>query len=131
MSNKLLVLALVCFMVGTGCTTPGAHRVLQQKPQAPNSGPKLLAVYMPWFGDHVHIDVGYDSYNPEVLRRQIQQARHLGITGFVVDWYGQSQPFSDHNFQFGYHANDNLAVTFKEIQQPIFPVGQLGIVFPQ
>ena len=99
MSNKLLVLALVCFMVGTGCTTPGARHVLQQKPQAPNAWPKLLAVYMPWFGDHVHIDVGYDSYNPEVLRKQIQQARHLGITGFVVDWYGQSQPFLDHNFQ--------------------------------
>lgn len=98
MSNRLLGLALVCFMVGTGCTTPGMHRGLPQNPQAPNAWPKLLAVYMPWFGNHVHIDVGYDSYDPEVLHRQIQQARHMGISGFVVDWYGQSQPFSDHNF---------------------------------
>ncbi len=98
MSKKLLVVAIVCFMVSTGCTTPGTHRPLQQNPQAPNSWPKLLAVYMPWFGDRVHIDVGYDSYDPGVLRKQIQQARHMGISAFVVDWYGPGQAFSDHNF---------------------------------
>jgi len=97
-SKKLLVAAIVCFMAGTGCTTPGLRRTITENPQAPNSSPKLLAVYMPWFGNHVHMDVGYDSYDPAVLRKQIQQARHMGISAFVVDWYGQSQPFSDHNF---------------------------------
>lgn len=85
-------------MVGSGCTTPGIHRVAQQNLQAPNSWPKILAVYMPWFGDHVHIDVGYSSDDRGVLRRQIQQARHSGISAFVVDWYGTTLPFSDHNF---------------------------------
>lgn len=66
--------------------------------QAPNPWPKLLAVYMPWFGDHVHMDVGYVSYDPSVLQRQIQQAQRMGISSFIVDWYGQSSPFSDHNF---------------------------------
>ena len=33
-------LAIVCFMVGTGCTTPGTHRVLHQNLQAPNAWPK-------------------------------------------------------------------------------------------
>ena len=98
MSKKLLVAAIVCFMAGTGCTTPGLRRTITENPQAPNSSPKLLAVYMPWFGNHVHMDVGYDSYDPAVLRKQIQQARHMGISAFVVDWYGESQPFSDHNF---------------------------------
>ena len=98
MSNKLLVVAIVCFMVGAGCTTPGIHRVAQQNPQPPHAWPKLLAVYMPWFGDRQHMDVGYVSYDPAVLRKQIQQARHMGISGFVVDWYGASAPFSDHNF---------------------------------
>lgn len=106
MSNKLLVLAVVCFMVGTGCTTPGIHRTLQQNTQAPDSGPKLLAVYMPWFGNHVHMDVGYASYDPNVLRRQIQQAKHMGISAFVVDWYGQDAPFSDHNFALLQEAAD-------------------------
>lgn len=98
MSNKLLIPAIVCFMVGAGCTTPGMHRTLGQSPQAPNGWPKLLAVYMPWFGDRQHMDVGYVSYDSTVLRKQIEQARHMGIAGFVVDWYGESAPFSDHNF---------------------------------
>jgi len=53
---------------------------------------------MPWFGDHVHMDVGYSSEDTAVLRRQIHQARHMGIAAFVVDWYGESKPFNDHNF---------------------------------
>jgi hypothetical protein len=61
---------------------------------------------MPWFGDHVHIDVGYSSNDPAVLRRQIQQARHTGISAFVVDWYGDARPFSDHNFGLLQEAAD-------------------------
>jgi len=60
--------------------------------------PKLLAVYMPWFGDHTHMDVGYSSNDPSVLRKQIHQAQSMGISAFVVDWYGESEPYSDHNF---------------------------------
>jgi hypothetical protein len=93
-------------MVGTGCTTPGIRRPLQQNLQAPGSGPKLLAVYMPWFGDRDHINVGYASYDPAVLRKQIQQARHMGISAFVADWYGPSRPFSDHNFALMQEAAD-------------------------
>jgi hypothetical protein len=89
---------MACFMAGVGCTSPGMHHALRQNPQAPNAAPKLLAVYMPWFGDHVHMDVGYSSEDPAVLRKQIQQARHMGISAFVVDWYGQSRAFNDHNF---------------------------------
>ena len=74
MSKKLLVVAIVCFMVGTGCTSPGARLVPHQNLQAPNAWPKLLAVYMPWFGNRVHMDVGYVSYDPNVLRHQIEQA---------------------------------------------------------
>lgn len=106
MSTKLLVLAMVCFMAGSGCTTPGMHRALLQSPQAPNSWPKILAVYMPWFGDHVHIDVGYSSNDPAVLRHQIEQARHSGVSAFVVDWYGPTIPFSDHNFALMQEAAD-------------------------
>jgi len=98
LSKALLSLCLVLFLIVGGCTTPGAHRSLLQKGQAPAPAPKLLAVYMPWFGDHTHIDVGYSSEDPAVLRKQIQQARHMGISAFVVDWYGDSRPYSDHNF---------------------------------
>jgi hypothetical protein len=98
LSKTLLSLALVCFVFAGGCTTPGAHRSLLQNEQAPAPLPRLLAVYMPWFGDHTHIDVGYSSQDPAVLRKQIEQAKHMGISAFVVDWYGQARPYSDHNF---------------------------------
>jgi hypothetical protein len=84
-------------VVAAGCTTPGIHHALPNT-QAPGLSPKLLAVYMPWFGDHTHMDVGYSSQDPDVLRKQIQQARSMGITGFVVDWYGEANLYSDHNF---------------------------------
>jgi hypothetical protein len=73
------------------------HSVAQSG-QAPAMSPKLLAVYMPWFGDHTHIDVGYSSQDPGVLKKQIDEAKHRGISAFVVDWYGQSNKYSDHNF---------------------------------
>jgi hypothetical protein len=83
------------------------HKVPQQNLQAPGTGPKLLAVYMPWFGDHVHLDVGYASYDPGVLRRQIMQARHMGVSAFVVDWYGKTNPFSNRNFAILQEAADD------------------------
>jgi hypothetical protein len=97
-SKALLSLSLVCFVMAGGCTTPGAHHALLQNGQAPSLSPKLLAVYMPWFGDHTHMDVGYSSQDPAVLRKQIQQAKHMGISAFIVDWYGESRAYSDHNF---------------------------------
>lgn len=98
MSKALLSLSIICFVMAGGCTTPGPHHALLQSGQVPALSPKLLAVYMPWFGDHTHMDVGYSSQDPAVLRKQIEQAKHMGISAFVVDWYGESRPYSDHNF---------------------------------
>jgi len=50
--------------------------------------PKILAAYMPWFGDPRHLDVGYSSHDPDVIRRQIDEAVSMGISGFAVDWNG-------------------------------------------
>ncbi len=98
MSRVLLSIALTLFVVAGGCTTPGAHPAALHSGQAPSLSPKLLAVYMPWFGDHSHMDVGYSSQDPAVLRKQIQEAHRIGVAAFVVDWYGESKPYSDHNF---------------------------------
>lgn len=107
-------------MLATGCTTPGAHHILQQNAQAPGLSPKLLAVYMPWFGDHTHMDVGYSSQDPGVLRKQIQQARHMGISAFLVDWYGENNPYSDHNFallqQIASESHFQVALLYNEAQ---------------
>ncbi len=61
-------------------------------------GPELLAIYQPWFGSKEHIDVGYSSHDRVVLQRQIEQARNLGIAGFVVNWYGPHKEFMDQSY---------------------------------
>jgi hypothetical protein len=97
--RTLLAFSIACFVIVSGCANnSGAHRSLLQNGSAPALAPKLLAVYMPWFGDHSHMDVGYSSQDPAVLRRQIEHARRMGISAFVIDWYGESRPYSDHNF---------------------------------
>jgi len=96
--RSLLGFTICLFVMASGCSTLGTHHLLQQNAMAPGVSPKLLAVYMPWFGDHTHMDVGYSSQDPAELRKQIQQARQMGISAFVVDWYGESNPYSDHNF---------------------------------
>src|SRR4029077_3736410 len=60
--------------------------------------PRLSAVYEPLFGHPRHISVGYSSQDPAVIRKQIDQAKALGISGFVVDWYGDREPFIDHAY---------------------------------
>ncbi len=65
---------------------------------APQGGPELLAVYQPWFGDDGHIKVGYSSHDRVVMERQIEQARNLGIAGFVVNWYGPRKEFMDQSY---------------------------------
>ena len=42
--------------------------------------------------------VGYSSHDPDVMRKQIRQAKAMGISGFVVDWYGYREPFIDHSY---------------------------------
>jgi hypothetical protein len=89
----------MCLLVATG--SPNACNHASSRPVAlkdiPNSpgNPKVLADYQPWFGDPDHIDVGYNSQDPNVLRKQIESARSVGIYAFAVDWYGPRRPFLD------------------------------------
>jgi len=85
---------LISSMPGA-CTHP-PPRDLTLKELADGAGnPKILADYQPWFGDPDHIDVGYNSQDPNVLREQIESARSMGIYAFAVDWYGARRPFLD------------------------------------
>ncbi|HWR16750.1 MAG TPA: hypothetical protein VN577_18130 [Terriglobales bacterium] len=66
--------------------------------QVAEGSPKVLAAYQPWFGNSKHIDVGYSTQDPAVLVRQINEAKELGISGFVVNWYGPRKPFEDKSY---------------------------------
>lgn len=91
------LLAYVLFLSGipSGCHRSNSQNLtLKDLSQEPGN-PKVLADYQPWFGDPDHIDVGYSSQDPNVLRKQIEEARSMGIDAFVVDWYGSRRPFLD------------------------------------
>jgi len=96
-SCKHLLLAFVLLVSGIpgACTHAKTRAVpLKDVPSLPGN-PEVLADYQPWFGDPDHIDVGYNSQDPAVLRKQIADARNMGIYAFVVDWYGPRRPFLD------------------------------------
>jgi hypothetical protein len=91
--------ALLCMAASLSC----AHRVdlrssLRSAALAPQAAPTLLAVYQPWFGNADHIDVGYSSQDRVVLEHQIEQARNLGISGFLVNWYGPGKDYMDRSY---------------------------------
>jgi hypothetical protein len=79
-----------------GCA--GSSPAVQLKYPAAGKSPEVLAVYEAWFGPAKHISVGYSSNNPETIRNQMRQAKELGISGFVVDWYGDHEPFIDQSY---------------------------------
>lgn len=68
---------------------------LAQNIGLPERWPVLLAGYQAWFGVPGHIDVGYSSVDRVVLEKQVLKAKEMGISGFVVNWYGPSKDFED------------------------------------
>ncbi len=79
-----------------GCS--GSSQPVQLKYKATGKSPEVLAVYEGWFGLPSHISVGYSSKDPEVIRTQIRKAKDMGISAFVVDWYGDREPFVDQSY---------------------------------
>jgi hypothetical protein len=85
-----------------GCSDRGSKQGSQPGPivnrRTPGPPTQTLAVYEAWFGHPRHISVGYSSQDPAVLRKQIRRAKAVGISGFVVDWYGYREPLIDHSY---------------------------------
>ncbi len=90
--------AALLLLAFESCTHTGLHRTLSQVPAPAVDPAKILAVYEPWFGHPQHINVGYSSQDPLTLKRQIAEAKKLGISGFVVDWYGDREPYIDKSY---------------------------------
>jgi hypothetical protein len=81
-----------------GCSGSSSERIQPLKYKATGPNPEVLAVYEAWFGHPEHISVGYSSNDPKEIEHQITQAKAMGISGFVVDWYGDRQPYIDQNY---------------------------------
>ena len=71
---------------------------LRQEVSAPDGSPQIIAAYQPWFGRSGHINVGYNSQDPNVLAQQVEHAKNLNIKAFIVNWYGPSHDFEDHSY---------------------------------
>ena len=83
--------------------------------------PMVLAHYYPWykmqtwyetsFAPYNHNDHPYDSSDPTVIARQIQQARAAGIDGFISSWWGA-----------GSGTDKNLAILWNSLPATGFKV---------
>lgn len=99
MSNLSGVLLLLLFMaLPHGCANPGGVSSSPLKYRATRSVPETIALYEAWFGHPKHIAVGYSSHDPAEIKSQIMKAKAMGISGFVVDWYGDREPFIDKSY---------------------------------
>jgi hypothetical protein len=117
------LMALLLFLPAQGCTPTNLRRSLHHEGLSSNTGPmQTLAVYEPWFGHPQHINVGYSSQDPVVIKKQIRQAKKLGITGFVIDWYGDREPFLDKSYALiqtlAAEQDFHVAMMFDETNQP-------------
>ncbi|HEV3510898.1 MAG TPA: endo-1,3-alpha-glucanase family glycosylhydrolase [Candidatus Sulfotelmatobacter sp.] len=63
---------------------------------------KVLAHLMVWFGKPGHMNVGYNSTDPNQVHRQIEDMISRGIDGVIVDWYGPNS-FEDQATQAVMH----------------------------
>jgi hypothetical protein len=101
-----------------GCTHTNLRQALRQDVAASDAQTRILAVYEPWFGHPQHISVGYSSHDPVVIRKQIEEAKSLGISGFVVDWYGDREPFLDRSYalvqSLAAESNFHVAMMYDE-----------------
>src|SRR5258708_25605299 len=126
-------LALLLLLPSLGCSQSSFRHTLREVAGAANSGPakaspgntsrtQTLAVYEPWFGHPLHMKVGYSSQDPIAIKKQIQQARKMGISGFVIDWYGDREPFLDKSYaliqKIAARQDFHIAMMCDEADQP-------------
>lgn len=124
MSATIIVVLAAVFVLTSGCSTrTDVRKSLDQSVRTvdTSTSTKILADYQPWFGDRNHINVGYSTLDPNVLRKQIQQAKEMGIYGFAVDWYGDRQPFLDRSYallqQIASETHFHVCLMYDETQE--------------
>ena len=93
-----LGIAVLLIAQTSGCYRGRVHQPITDMSQGLPNPTRILADYQPWFGDREHINVGYSTQDPAVLRKQIQKAKSMGIYAFAVDWYGERRPFEDNSY---------------------------------
>lgn len=96
--NPARLIFLSLFFILRSCSSAGPTGTGRLQHQATGPSPQVLALYEAWFGHPRHISVGYSSQDPGAVRDQIRKAQSMGISAFVVDWYGDREPFIDRSY---------------------------------
>ena len=100
---------------------PAGCRSVHLKYTASGASPELLAVYEGWFGGPNHIKVSYSSHDPATLENQIRKAQAMGLTAFVMDWYGDREPWIDQSYALlqktAAQLNFHVAMMYDETEQ--------------
>lgn len=89
---------LLCVLIPHGCSSSWPGHAQRLKYTAAGNSPEVLALYEAWFGHPKHIAVDYSSHDTGVITSQIRKAKSMGISAFVVDWYGDREPFIDRSY---------------------------------
>jgi hypothetical protein len=114
--------AFLLLALGIACAQMSLRREFRDSAPLSRSSTKVLAVYEPWFGHPRHINVGYSSQDPVVIKKQIDAAKKMGISGFVVDWYGDREPFLDKSYALlqalAAERDFSVAMMFDEADRP-------------
>lgn len=114
---RVFVLAAAISAIA-GCHENGIHKAIRQSIPTTGREAAVLAVYQPWFGSPEHINVGYSSGDAAVIENQIKKAKEFGITGFVVDWYGNNRKDFDRNYALlqasAAHSDFKVALLYDE-----------------
>jgi hypothetical protein len=120
-SIALILAAAVVISQTSGCYRGGVRQSGNGRLPNLQESSRILADYQPWFGDREHIDVGYSTLDPAVLRKQIQRAKEMGIYAFAVDWYGDRRPFLDRSYallqQISAENNFHICLMYDETQE--------------
>ncbi len=61
---------------------------------------KIFAHFMAWFGRPGHMNVGYVSNDQTRVHKQVWDMKGRGISGAILDWYGQGNTVVDQTAQF-------------------------------
>jgi hypothetical protein len=121
MVNRASVAFLILFLLPHGCSGPVVGKALPLKHKAVGNSPETIALYEAWFGHPKHISAGYSSHDPAVIGSQIRKAKTMGISAFVVDWYGDREPFIDRSYALVQAAAGNedfhVAMMYDETEQ--------------